>query len=104
MQKIQIEICCGTTCYMLGGSSLLKLDQYLPEEWRDYVDISAMPCTNQCDLPQSLGGAPYVRIDGELMSSATIDMILEKIGERVSESATGTDSAVSSHRKGAGNE
>ncbi len=104
MQKIQIEICCGTTCYMLGGSALLKLDQYLPEEWRDYVDISAMPCTNQCDLPQNLGGAPYVRIDGELMSAATIDMILEKIGERVNASAGATDADASNLRKGAGNE
>lgn len=83
---------------MLGGAALLKLDQYLPTQWQNRVDISAMPCTNQCDLPQSLGAAPYVKINGELMSGATIESILERLGQLIA------PSPASNSQEGAANE
>lgn len=81
MEKIKIEICCGTACYLLGASRLLELENTLPEELRDRVEIEARPCLNLCEQ-ESLGGAPYVRInDTEIMAQATNETVIDRITE-----------------------
>ena len=70
-RKIKIEICCGTACYMLGAAELLRFETIMPEDWKEIVDISAIPCLEACS-DDNLGGAPFVRIDGELMSLSLI--------------------------------
>ncbi|MDY5955520.1 MAG: hypothetical protein SPK06_08850 [Kiritimatiellia bacterium] len=72
--KIAVEICCGTTCYLLGGADLMKLEASLPEAWLEAVDIRAIPCAETCTR-QNIGGAPFVRIDGEMMSHATLEKV-----------------------------
>ncbi len=79
-QKIKIEICCGTACYMLGAAELLRLENILPDQWKDSVDISAIPCLEACSS-DNLGGAPFVKINGELMSNASVESVCEKIFE-----------------------
>lgn len=81
MEKIKIEICCGTACYILGASRLLELESTLPEELRDRVEIEARPCLNLCEQ-ENLGGAPYVRInDTEIMAQATNEKVIDRITE-----------------------
>lgn len=77
-RKIKIEICCGTACYMLGAAELLRLETIMPEDWKEIVDISAIPCLEACS-DDNLGGTPFVRIDGELMSNATVESVCDKI-------------------------
>jgi len=79
-EKIKIEICCGTACYMLGAAELLRLESIIPDDWKDSVDISAIPCLEAC-TSENLGGAPFVKIDGELMSNASVESVCEKIFE-----------------------
>ena len=31
MQKVKIEVCCGTACYLLGAANLMTLEDKLPE-------------------------------------------------------------------------
>ncbi len=78
MEKIRLEICCGTTCYMLGGDKLLKLDELKGEEWKDKVEISACPCMEEC-VSDKLCSAPVVRIDGKLYGRATVESVTETI-------------------------
>ncbi len=79
MEKIKLEICCGTTCYMLGGDKLLKLDELMSEEWKDKVEISACPCMEEC-VSDKLCSAPVVKINGELYGRATVESVTETIG------------------------
>lgn len=81
--KIKVEICCGTTCYMLGAAELLKLEDIVPEEWKDKLDVNAIPCLNAC-LNQDLGRAPFVKIDGELVANATLDRVFNLLNTRIS--------------------
>lgn len=80
--KIKIEICCGTTCYLLGGADLLHLEAKLPDEWKDLVDISAVPCLSSCTT-DNLGGAPFVRIDGTIIPRASVESICECLFELI---------------------
>ncbi len=74
MDKIKLEICCGTTCYMLGGDKLLQLDKLMHQEWHDKVEISASPCMEEC-VAEKMCEAPVVRINGKVHGNATAESV-----------------------------
>ncbi len=79
MEKITVEICCGTACYILGASQLMELESSLPEDCRDKVEFIARPCLELCER-ENIGGAPYVKInDKEIVCEATADKVITKI-------------------------
>lgn len=81
MEKITVEICCGTACYILGASSLVDLEQELDEGLRGMVEIEAKSCLELCEK-EMIGSAPFVRINGsEIIESATKEKVLKRIGE-----------------------
>ena len=83
MESVKIEICCGTARYLLGAANMMNIEDQLPAEWRDKVDIEAKTCLELCER-DNLGGAPYVRINGtEIMSQATPEKLLTRIGELI---------------------
>ena len=83
MEKVKVEICCGTACYLLGAANMMNIEDQLPAEWRDKVEVEAKTCLELCER-ENLGGAPYVRInDMEIMSQATPEKLLARIGELV---------------------
>ena len=61
---IKVEVCCGTTCYLLGAQ----------------VEIVAMPCLEVC-TNDNYSHAPFVRINGEILGEATVDLISRKVNE-----------------------
>ena len=81
MEKVKVEICCGTACYLLGAANMMDLEDQLPAEWRDRVEVEAKTCLELCEK-ENFGGAPYVRINGtEIMSQASPEKLLARIGE-----------------------
>lgn len=79
MDKVKVEICCGTACYLLGAMSLLELEHQLAPELKSRVEIVPKSCLGLCN-DDSLGGAPYVRFnDDEVLSNATVETVLSKI-------------------------
>ena len=81
MEKVKVEICCGTACYLLGAANMMDLEDQLPAEWRGRVAVEARTCLELCEK-ENLGGAPYVRINGtEIMSQASPEKLLARIGE-----------------------
>ena len=79
---IEINICTGTACYVMGGSELLLLEDELPDAWKEQVRISGSPCLGYCRDRQN-GKAPFVCFDGIPVPRATIPLILKLIGERL---------------------
>ena len=68
MEKIKVEICCGTACYLLGAAKL-----------KDKVDIQARPCLGLCER-DNLGGAPFVMFNGtEIMGNASLEKVLARL-------------------------
>jgi NADH:ubiquinone oxidoreductase subunit E len=83
MNQVKVEICCGTACYLLGAAKLMNLEEMLPENCRGRVEIDARTCLDLCER-ENLGGAPYVRFNGqEIMAQATVERVLKRIGELV---------------------
>lgn len=83
MEKIKVEICCGTACYLLGAEKLMNIEDMLPEECRGKVEIEARTCLDLCER-ENLGGAPYVRFNGsEIMDRATPERVISRILEHV---------------------
>ena len=81
MDKVKVEICCGTACYLLGAEKLMNIEEALPEECRGKVEIEARTCLDLCER-DNLGGAPYVRFNGaEIMSRATPERVTARILE-----------------------
>ena len=80
--KIKLDICCGTACYLLGAGKLMTIENELPPEWRDEVEIQIFPCLNLC-MSEDLEGAPFVRLDGKIISKATPEKIMDRIREKL---------------------
>ena len=78
MDKIKVEICCGTACYLLGAANLMSIEEEIPAEFRDKVEVEARTCLELCEK-ENLGGAPYVRFNGEeIMAQATNEKVLAR--------------------------
>lgn len=82
--KVKVEICCGTTCFMLGAGKLLKAAQNMPEAWKDRVEFSGLPCMETCTKDQ-LGSAPFIRINGTVYESMTTEKMTSLISGLLNE-------------------
>ena len=83
MEKVKVEICCGTACSLLGAEKLMNIEDALPEECRGKVEIEARTCLDLCER-ENLGGAPYVLFNGEeIMDRATPERVTARILELV---------------------
>ena len=81
MDKIKVEICCGTACYLLGAANLMSIEDDIPADMRDKVEVEARTCLELCER-ENLGGAPYVRINGsEILAQATREKVLDRLSE-----------------------
>ncbi|MDO4551840.1 MAG: hypothetical protein Q4C96_11400 [Planctomycetia bacterium] len=83
--SIRVEICCGTTCYMLGANRLLKIEEQIPLEWRSRVEVTAVPCNEACNSKESLCKAPFVTINGQLYSNVSEELLLDVLSAKVNE-------------------
>jgi len=80
MKKLRLEICCGTTCYMMGANSLLNIENEMPADLRGKTDVRALPCLGLCG-DKELAGAPYVKLNGQIIEKATAEKIYAKMRE-----------------------
>lgn len=79
---IHLQICQGTTCYVMGAAHLASLATDLPEDLRGRVHVTGCRCLGLC-RDGAFGGAPYVTIDGAVLSAATTDSILSALRARI---------------------
>ena len=70
---LTVEICMGTSCHLMGTQDLMNVLDALPEEQRLQIEIKGVTCFKKC------GKGPNVRINGELLESATPERLLEAL-------------------------
>lgn len=78
IDKITVEICSGTACYVMGASEILLLEENLPAILKDRVIIEGSTCMSLCK-EKGTGKAPFVKVNGEIISEATLPKVIEKI-------------------------
>ena len=81
-KKIEIEICLGTTCFVMGASKLQELETLIPPKYRSLVDVKANTCMDLCKNATYMK-APFVRIDGEVIPEATVEKVLKAIESKI---------------------
>ncbi len=72
---IKVQICQGTTCYVMGAANLVQWINTLPDEVKCHLDISGSHCLKLC-TDGAFDGAPYAKIDGAIISAATPERII----------------------------
>ncbi len=77
MVKIKVDICLGTTCHLMGASSLQTLQDDLPLSLRDKVDVTGKRCLGLCSSNHTK--APYVLVNNEVLDEASLPKIIETI-------------------------
>jgi len=74
-KKFKITICSGTACYVLGGAHLMMLEDVLPDDLKEKVEIVGSTCLQACRVDNAR--PPFVKIDDYLMENASIPKIVE---------------------------
>jgi NADH:ubiquinone oxidoreductase subunit E len=79
--KHKITICTGTTCFVMGGSELLLLEEELPDDLKEITEIEGSPCIGFCKRAEAgqthSGRAPFVMINGEVMEECSSVKIID---------------------------
>lgn len=77
-KTINVRICAGTHCYLMGGAELQLFHEYLPAGVRHQVVISGSPCLGVCDRPGA-GKPPFVMVNDKILQQTTIHSLLEEV-------------------------
>lgn len=84
MEKINVKICMGTTCFVMGASNLQELVEILPQKYPDMVEVTGVTCLNLCSDNAKYTKAPYVTVNDTVIEDATTEKVLTHI-ERILE-------------------
>ncbi len=78
-QKLEINICIGTNCFLKGSQNLLhKLIRYVEGKGlREYVDVNATFCMEKC------AGSINASVNGDIIGNATFDKLVGIIEKKL---------------------
>lgn len=79
---VVLEVCLGTTCFVMGAQELVALEDRFPETWRDRVEVRTAACFDRCHQ-KGQGHGPFVRLDGEFFGNATPELVLGLLEEKL---------------------
>ena len=80
MSKIELKICMGTMCYVMGGAELKGIVDALPSEIRDRLEVSYSPCFGNCN---DSGEPPYVQLNGKIIPRVSKNNLIQIIKEEL---------------------
>ena len=83
MEKIKVKICQGTTCFVMGGGVIKSILTSLEEKYKDEIEITSVRCLGICNKSDSFSKAPYILIDNEVVSAATLEKVVEIIDRKL---------------------
>ena len=79
MEKIDVKVCLGTTCFVMGSSNLQSLTEIALKKYGDKVEVSGSPCLGVCSTNWEFSKAPYVKVNAEIIQEATVEKVLAEI-------------------------
>ena len=85
MKKVEIRICQGTACFVLGAAELLVAAEEMPAAWKERCDIAGSPCLGYCNRRTENERMPYVTIDGAPHHSVTPEKLHQLVAEALGE-------------------
>lgn len=82
--KIEVVICAGTLCHVVGGAELFTLSERLDPALSAAVEIKGCPCLDRCKS-RGMENAPFVTVGGALIERATVENVIEAIRDKYKE-------------------
>lgn len=79
MKKIEVRVCLGTTCFVMGSSNLQNLTELIPQKFGDQVEVVGSPCLGVCSTNWEYSKAPYVKVNDTIVQEATVDKVIAEI-------------------------
>ena len=83
MAKVNVKVCLGTTCFVMGSSNLQELIDLVPKKYGDKVDVAGSPCLGLCSIDWEFSKAPYVKVNDTVIKEATVEKVLEEIEKQL---------------------
>lgn len=83
MSKINVKVCLGTTCFVMGSSNLQELIETVPAKYGEQVEVFGVPCLGFCNVDWEYSRAPYVKVDDEVIHEATVEKVLSVIERKL---------------------
>ena len=59
------------------------MNDIIPRRYGDKVEIMGSPCLGLCSINWEYSKAPYVKIDEDVVSEATVEKVLEAIDKKL---------------------
>ncbi|MBQ9235413.1 MAG: NAD(P)H-dependent oxidoreductase subunit E [Alphaproteobacteria bacterium] len=82
MKPIKIEICLGTTCFVMGGETLQNMGDMLKKKYGAKIEVEAVRCLEVCSS-DNFSKAPYARVDGEVIGEASLEKVQAVIEKKL---------------------
>lgn len=83
VEKLNVQICMGTTCFVMGSSALQELLDIIPDKFDGEVTVTGVPCLDFCSNESEYSNAPYVKVGEEVVHSATVEKVIEVIERKL---------------------
>ena len=82
-KKVSVKVCLGTTCFVMGSANLQELIDLVPRKYGEKVEVMGVPCLGMCSINWEFSKAPYVKVDDDLVSEATVEKVLAAIESKL---------------------
>ena len=80
MKKIEVKVCLGTICFVMGSSHLLQdLKVLVPNNFGDSATVTESTCLGICAKNWDYSKAPYVKVNDVIVQRATAEKVLAEI-------------------------
>ena len=83
MEKIKIQICLGTTCFVMGAGNLQAISEELARRFPNKVEVVGVTCLGACGEKTSFSKAPFVKVGDVLIGEADFEKIVAEIGRQL---------------------
>ena len=83
MAKLEVKVCLGTTCFVMGGSNLQELNDIIPRKYGSKVEVMGSPCLGLCSINWEYSKAPYVKVGEEVVADATVEKVIDEINRQL---------------------
>ncbi len=80
MAKINLKICMGTMCYVMGGANLKDAIETLPADIKECLEVAFSPCLGYCNEKQE---PPYVELNGRMIAGMTKQNLMQLLKEEL---------------------
>lgn len=84
MKKINVNVCLGTTCFVKDCTNINELFEIVPKKYGDKVKVIGSPCLGLCSINWEKSKAPYVKVNGEIITEATTEKVVNEIERQLS--------------------